>query len=291
MTSKPAVAPLLTPARQQSDLAGQFSSFIMMVRKEFTVMTRYPVEFVASFGQIFFIVAIFTLAGLTFNPAGMTSGGGSTGTLTIYGFVIFLFLSDTLWNIGFRVRQEQVQGTLEQLYLSPANKFLSILSRVTTILIWTSLLSVTGVFFMTTLIGQVTVHNPLLGIYVLLIALLGMFGVGFAFAAVTLRLKETANTLINLIQFAFMILTANFFPFSALPEPALFVSRLIPISYAVDAFRSALMGFPPGYPELAPFEVELVIITIFGIVMPVIGFYLYRAAENYARRRGSLSEY
>ena len=72
----------------------------------------------------------------------------------------------------------------------------------------------------------------------------GTFGIGFAFAALTLRIKESAQTLANLLQFAFLILCANFFPFSALPPFMLTFSRLLPLAYSVDAFRSALMGFP-----------------------------------------------
>ncbi len=52
-----------------------------------------------------------------------------------------------------------------------------------------------------------------------------------------------------------------------------------------------MLGYPPGFPELAPFEVELVIIIVFGLLMPWLGFWLYRREEDRARRNGSLSEY
>ncbi len=54
-----------------------------------------------------------------------------------------------------------------------------------------------------------------------------------------------------------MILCGMFFPFRALPEMVLWGSRVLPLSYAVDAFRSTLMGYPVGFPELAPIEVEV----------------------------------
>ena len=44
-------------------------------------------------------------------------------------------------------------------------------------------------------------------------------------------------------------------------------------------------------PELAPFPVEVTIVTVFGVLMPVIGYALYRRAEVQARRQGSLSAY
>jgi len=261
-----------------------------MVRKEFTVMTRYPVEFVATFGQIFAIVAIFTLAGLTFSSPS-EEGNSSAAGVVIYGFLLFLFLSDTLWSIGYNLRNEQKQGTLEQLYLSPASKFSALMSRVCTTLFWTGLLSVAGTWLMATLLGELPFANPGLGAYLLAMSLSGTFGIGFAFAGVTLWIKEAGQTAANILQFGFLVLCAVFFPFSALPAGLRAVSRAIPLSYAVDGFRSTLMGLPPGFPELAPIGTEIVITTLFGLFMPLLGYLVYRRAEAGARRSGSLSEY
>jgi ABC-2 type transport system permease protein len=281
------------PVTQRDDLGEYASTFWAMTRKELTVMARYPVEFIASFGRVFLIVAIFVLGGETFNvqQTPVTAGNNSTAGLVVYGFILFMFLGDTLWTVGYAIRHEQVQGTLEQLYLSPASKFASLVSRVTNTLIWTGLLCLAGGALMAAMIGRLPVQNPLQGLYVLALSLAGTFGIGFAFAALTLRIKESAQTLANLLQFIFLILCANFFPFSALPPFLYNLARFIPMAYSVDAFRSALMGFPPGYPELAPFPVEVAIITVFGILMPFVGYALYRRAEVQARRQGSLSAY
>lgn len=265
------------------------NTFLAMVKKELIVMTRYPVNFIASFAQVFFIVAIFTFAGLMFSGDGTSSM--KTSGMVAYGFVLFIFLSDTLWTIGYNVRREQIEGTLEQLYLSPASKFGSLVSRVANLLVWTSLLSLVAVLVMSTMLGGLPFENPLVAIFILAMSLSGTFGIGFAFAALTLLIKETASTLVNFLQFTLLILCAMFFPFSTLPPFILAMSKLIPLSYAVDAFRSTLMGYPPGFPELAPINTELIIVTIFGNAMPIIGYLLYRAAENTARKKGSLAEY
>jgi len=272
--------------------AAWFSTLIAMSRKELTIMARYPVEFVASFGQVFLIVIVLTLAGLMFSPEGARSAGDSDAAgIVAYGFILFIFLSDTLWTIGYNVRREQKQGTLEQLYLSPASKAASLISRVTVTLFWTGLLSIGSAALMSAMIGRLPFHNLPLGVLILILALSGTFGVGFAFAALTLRVREAGQTLANLFQFAFMTLCAPFFPFSALPGWMQPVSRLIPLSYSVDLFRSTLMGYPAGFPELAPSEVELVIVMAFGLLMPALGLWLYRRQEDRARRTGSLSEY
>lgn len=245
------------------------------------------------FGQVFLIVTVLTLAGLMFSRDGArpSEGVSPIAGLVVYGFVLFMFLSDTLWAIGYNVRRDQKQGVLEQLYLSPASKFANLLSRVTVSLIWTGLLCVTSAWVMSMMIGQLPFYNLPLGVFLLLMGLSGTFGTGFAFAAVTLKIREAAQTLANFLQFAFMLLCAPFFPFAGLPDWMQNVSRLLPTSYIVDAFRSTLMGYPKGFPELAPIEVEIVIVTAFGILMPLVGYWLYRRQEDIARADGSLSEY
>jgi len=268
------------------------SALAAMTHKELLIMLRYPVELVASFGQVFLIVIVLTLAGLIFAKGGVQAKD-STGTagLVTYGFILFMFVSDTLWTIGYNVRREQKQGTLEQLYLSPASKFASLLSRVVVTITWTGALCIGSAIVMSLLIGRLPFNNLPLGAYILIMSLFGTFGVGFAFAALTLRVRESGQTLANAFQFAFMVLCAPFFPFSGLPDWLRAVSKLIPLSYCVDAFRSTLMGYPDGFPELAPLGVELMIVTAFGLLMPLLGYWLYRREENRARTMGSLSEY
>lgn len=268
-----------------------------MVRKELILIARYPVNFIASFGQVFLIVAIFTLGSKTFvtnissQAEELQGASRNPAGVVIYGFILFMFLSDTMWTIGYNIRHEQVQGTLEQLYLSPASKFASLISRVANTLIWTGLLTLAASALMVAMIGRLPFENPLLGIYLLIMNLMGTFGLGFAFAALTLRIRETAQTMANLLQFVFLVLCAMFFPFSALPEFLRLVARVIPMAYGVDAFRATMMGYPQGFPELAPIEVEIVIVTVFGLLMPILGYYLYRLAEDHARRSGSLSAF
>lgn len=289
--------PALAPSKPQpvllSGLSAWWTVVVAMSQKELTIMLRYPVEFVASFGQVFIIVTVLTLAGLMFSKGGLQNvgNGSQTSGVVVYGFVFFMFVSDTLWSIGYNVRREQKQGTLEQLYLSPASKFASLVSRVTVTLLWTGLLTILSAFLMSIIIGRLPFNNLLLALYLLILGLAGTFGAGFAFAALTLRIREAGQTLANLLQFVFMVFCAPFFPFTALPGWALAIAHYIPFSYAVDAFRSTLMGYPAGYPELAPLPVEIFIVTLFGLLMPFVGYALYQREEDRARRTGSLSEY
>ncbi len=277
--------------RHSVGIRARADAFLALVRARFLIMSRYPVDFVASFGQIFLVVTLFTITTYMFRPGGWAGRGQGEGGIVIYGFLLFMFLSDAMWTLGVSLRWEQYQGTLESLYLTPASKFASLASRVAIVLVWTGLLSLMAALVMQELIGRLPFHNPLLALYLLIMSLCGTFGIGFAFAAFTLLAREAAQLAANVLQFVFLLVCGMFFPFSSLPDQLIWVSRVIPLSYAVDAFRSTLMGYPPGFPELAPIEVEIVIVTLFGVLTPLAGYLLYKAAEKRVRTTGSLAQF
>jgi len=55
-------------------------------------------------------------------------------------------------------------------------------------------------------------------LYLLMMTLSGTFGIGFSFPALTLRIKETAQTVANLLQLGLLMLCANFFPSQHCPH-------------------------------------------------------------------------
>jgi len=81
-------------------------------------------------------------------------------------------------------------------------------------------------------------------------------------------------------------------PTTGSPPPAVVdhVRRWIPVSYGVDAFRSVLIGFPKGYSELLPFEIEMVVVVLFGILSPLLGYLHCVHSEKKARIQGTFSE-
>ncbi|MCD6126775.1 MAG: ABC transporter permease [Methanomicrobia archaeon] len=264
-------------------------SFYAMCKKQLIYMARYPINFITSFAIVFIIILMVILATTLF--IGKEETNYSFNAIAIYGMILFMFLSDTLWTIGYNIRWEQVQGTLEALYLTPASKFASLISRVTISIVWTGLNCIAAVIFVYYVFGALPFKNLIFSTIVLILTLSGTFGFGFCFAAFTLYLKESANLAANVLQFVFMILCAMFFPFSVLPDSVLKISKLIPLSYGVDLFRSSLMGYPEGFPELLPVNQEFLIILLFGIITPALGYLLYRKAEKKVRTDGSLGMY
>ncbi|MEE9507356.1 MAG: ABC transporter permease [Thermoplasmata archaeon] len=233
-----------------------------------------------------------TVAYLTQVDMVLTPQGTKLAGVMMYGFVIFIFLSFILWEVGFSIREEQFRGTLESLYLSPANKFSNLISRVFAIFMWITVIASIALVVVSNIAGGLPLNNIALAFLILFLTVSGILGMAFFIAGLTIRIKESAALLVNFLQFFFMIFCAAFFPFRALPSVVVdYVSRWIPVSYGVDAFRSVLIGFPKGYPELLPFEIEMVVVVLFGILSLLLGYLYYVHSEKKARIQGTLSEY
>ncbi|UCD92393.1 MAG: ABC transporter permease [Methanobacteriota archaeon] len=259
-----------------------------MTKKQVIEFSRYPISFVAEFSQVLLIVGMFMFAAIIFIGEG-GAGLPRIAGIMMYGFVLNMFLIFVLWEIGFSVREEQYRGTLESLYLSPVNKFSNLTSRIFAIVVWTVGMVGIALVVVNYYVGGLPAENVLLALFLLFFSITGILGMGFMAASLILRLKESANLLLNVLQFFFMIFCAMFFPFSALPPEILnTVTRWIPLSYGVDSFRSVLVGQSP---ELMALEWEIVVVVLFGILSPIVGYYLYRRGERKARLKGTLGEY
>ena len=116
--------------------------------------------------------------------------------------------------------------------------------------------------------------------------LAGLVGLGLAMAGLALRFGESIELLANILEFSLLGFCAFFFPFSVLPPALQTVSRLIPLSYAVDAFRSVALGLEQ--PELLPLGAELIIIMAIGMLAPLLGYAIYHLNEKKARQQGML---
>ncbi len=264
--------------------------FLAMVRAQVIILARYPVNLAAGLLVSFGGVLALSLAMRMFAPAGSQAGSELAGVM-FYGYLLYAFLSAALWRIGYSVRQEQVQGTFEGLYLTPAGKFGGLVARAVPLFALTGVGTLLALAAANLVVGRLPLANARLAAFLFTASLSGTLGLGLSFAAYTLAAGESASMTGNLLEFGLLVVCAMFFPFRVLPPPVLLLSRLIPLSYCVDAFRSALLGFPRGYPELAPIQIEVAIVTAYAVVTPILGYMLFRAIVRRLRETGKLGQY
>src|SRR5690625_4152419 len=100
------------------------------MRKEWTVLIRYPTWIVGLLvWPIMFPASYVFLADALSGPTGQAAAafGARAGTQDYVGYIIFgttlwMLLNTVLWTLGSHLRQEQVRGTLEATWTTPASR-------------------------------------------------------------------------------------------------------------------------------------------------------------------------
>ena len=288
---------MIFPRRARPRCSRRVQGILALARVQALLVTRYPVNFAASllgsFGGVLALawaLQMFAPAGGATAPLGANAVGTTASAILFYGYLLFIFLSDSFWRIGHSIREEQLQGTIQSLYVTPAPRFAILAVRALPLLAITALGGTLACLAANLLFGRLPAENLALAGLIFACAVVGTAGLGCIFACYILLAGESSSAAGNFLEFTLLFVCAMFFPFQALPAPVLWISRLVPLSYCVDAFRSALLGFPAGFPELAPFEVELAVAVGYAVLMPLLSYLLFRWTMDRMRKSGKLGQ-
>jgi len=260
------------------------------------ISLRYPVQFVADFIEISLWIAAFTIAAFLFSSPSSSTSGISPTQFALWGFIIFIVISDVIWSMSTGLRYEQIVGVLEQNFLAPIKEYYYPLARLFRLFIRDLPLFFFIPFVFWLAVGEVVMKNILLAFYILIISTIGSIGFGFFYAGVILKSKR-ASIISNMLQFFIMIFGATFYPFSSLPKNILIISMIIPFSYYIDAFRITILGIEPelikvslnlGMVKITSYQLEIIIIHIITIIFLVIGMKFFESHLKQAKKEGTL---
>ena len=211
-----------------------------------------------------------------------TLGSTSTFSFFYWGFVFLIVFSTSIWGIGQYIRTEQLQGTLEQLFLAPVSRVTIIFGRFARTF-FTDLAIIGYTALLIGLLGRqpIFIINPLMFALVFAFLELAVLGFGLIFAGITFRIKSF-NILANLTQFLVIGLCGVFFPLTILPTPVRLVSLGIPFTYFADLLRYAAAG---SSTILSP-VIELPFAFGLAIVTFLVGLAFFKVTEKSAQQRG-----
>ena len=256
-------------------------------RKDVRVYLRYPSLILSEFITLpawFVLFAVGVAANFVPKGSATSNIGGATSTFTFFywGFVFLIIFSTSIWGIGQYIRTEQLQGTIEQLFLAPISRLNIIFGRFAR----TFFTDLAIIGYTALLIGglghqQISIINPLMFLAVFPILYLGVLGFGLIFAAAAFRIKSF-NILSNLTQFLVIGLCGVFFPLTVLPVPVRLVSLAIPFTYFADLLRYAASG---SITLLDP-ALEMLVALGLSLGLFVIGLFLFKLTEKYAQTKG-----
>ncbi|MFX0121692.1 MAG: ABC transporter permease [Candidatus Hodarchaeota archaeon] len=278
--------------------------WLKMSKKEILIQFRYPIAFLMNFIQIIIIILFFTFSAKAFLPTdskvGLTTA--FTGTSIFFGFIIYYFIITGIYNVGNSLRNEQITGTLETIFLSPSSTLANMFSRMTYTIILNIIFIPFTYLIVTFAVGdiQIDLTNLSLWIYIFF-TLISTLGLSFTLAGLALKLKEAMQPLLGLLEFTFMIFSGVFFPISLL-GPAVILSLLFPISYGIDLVKSTISGNTIteiamvfnqslGVDPLLFVNIQILFVIFLGITFPIIGLWIFHYTVTQAKKTGNLAQF
>ena len=135
---------------------------------------------------------------------------------------------------------EKRVGALERLIMAPVSLLTILVGKVLGGAVFG--LVIAGVMTLISLLFlNAVVTYPILFIAVLILTVLAHSALG-ALVAVSVKEVFEAQTLSNYFRFPMVFLCGVFLPVEVMPIPIQVIAHLLPLTYAVDAFRQVLIG-------------------------------------------------
>lgn len=276
----------------QPSWLSQLRALRAIASKDWRQFWRYPLNAVSSLiHPIIWMTPVYFM-GLAFSVDGEAHGfAGYSGTTDYMSFVILgtalsNFIMAVFWGMGYAMKNDMDAGVLESNWLCPVPRPLLLAGRTIASLIITSLTSLAMLLIAGLLFGFHPTGDVLAAFLTVLPMLIGLYGFGFAFAALIMIVRE-ANMMVDISSFLVQIFSGTNFPVNALPRWLLPISLALPLTYGFDATRGWLLGTR----TILPLEYEIVLLVVFMFVMIFLGLHAFKALERRVRVLGTLGQH
>jgi ABC-2 type transport system permease protein len=261
-------------------------------RRDLLVTWSYKLQFFTDWINLIGQVVVFYFVSDLVNPSAVPSFGGQQASYLQFvtiGIAVTSFLQVSLARVTAAIRNEQLQGTLETLLLTPTAPATFQLGSAMYEIAYVPIRVVLFLGFAAVVFG---VHYTVAGlpeaVAVLMVFVPFVWGLGVISAAATLTYRR-GTSFVGAGASALTITSGAYFPTSAFASfPILAaLAKLNPITLALNAIRDALLGGAGWGPTL---KAIAVLLPIAGITLAA-GVWAFRAALRREQRRGTLGLY
>ena len=276
----------------QPTLSSHLRALSALIRKDWKQYWRYPLNAVSSVFQPLIWIAPIYFMGLAFSVNGKAIGfsqySGTTDFMSfiLLGTVLENFINAVFWGMGYALKNDMDSGVMESNWLTPIPRLLILVGHSVTNLLVTMITSAGMLLFGGLLFGFHASGDVFRAFIPIIPMMLGLYGFGFAFAAVVMLLRE-ANALVDMSSFLVQIFSGSNFPVNALPKFLLPSALALPLTYGLDAIRHYLIKTQ----TIVSIQLELLLLVIFMFVMLWIGITTFRSLEKRVRTLGTLGQH
>jgi ABC-2 type transport system permease protein len=259
-------------------------------KRDAVIAMSYRISFTVQFAAALIILGGFYFAGTTIgaeNIPALKPYGGSLVAFLLVGFGMLDWMNVSLTSFATQIREAQMMGTLEATLMSPV--------RLPVILVYSSLWNfffstmkfllylIFGGFLYGVKLGNANFFSASV---VFTLSLICFMGLGIWWATTVLVVKRGDSIMAMLTLFVALV-SGAMFPTSVLPGWLQSVAQILPLTYALDGMRYAILQ-GRGVGDLGSILTPL---GVMGVLLLISGFYAFNTAVDAAKRSGSLTHY
>ena len=276
----------------QPNVRTQLRALFVIARKDWKVFWRYPLNAVSNiFQPIIWITPVYFM-GKAFSTNGQAlgfqaySGTGDYMSFILLGTILSNFILTVFWGMGYALKNDMDAGVLESNWLTPVSRLLILVGRTLTSLLTTAITSLVMLVIAALLFGFHPTGNTLAAFLTAIPMLIGLYGFGFAFAALVLLMRE-ANTLVDVSSFLVQGFSGTNFPVQSLPTWLIPIALALPLTYGMDAVRGWILKTN----TILPLRVEIALLIVFMFFMLWLGSWIFYRVERQVRTLGTLGQH
>lgn len=266
----------------QPALLAVWASFL----RQWQEVGRAKVRWLAVLVNVATLLLPLLLAQLAFGSEGFAASGGGEHVVAFVavGWLMLHVAQSAATGTQGYLRFGNESGVLPHLWTTRVARWIPI-AGVTLYELVTMLIFALAILVVVLLIaGGFPAVSPL-SIPVILLSLIGFSGMGLAWGALGLVVRQWQVT--RLIDGTAFLLAGAAFPIGVLPAEIRWLSYGLPHTYALDAIRHTLLGTP----TLIPIWAELLILSLTAVVGGVGGVAVFNRLDRYATRHGLVGLY
>ena len=278
-----------------ASLLGDLGAFGAAARKEWRLMRRYPTLLLTWLFWPVVLPLSYVLQGQAYSggtAAASQAFAARTGTFDVAGFLFlgwgaYMWISHVLWGPGTALRTEQIRGSLEAVFVTPASRLVIVFGPAVIEVLWALwMFGVVGIALWLIFGVPFTLLSILRALVIILLAVPALYGLGALFAAVVLRFGEV-SALVQAVRGVFTVFCGMTFPIIILPEWARTIALSLPPTYLIGDLREVLLKGA----SLAALVPDLAVLLSGGLLLCALAIVAFRRTERYARQGGTLAQY
>lgn len=198
----------------------------------------------------------------------------SSRAIFIVSYALWYFSLAIITEPGWVILSESTRGTIEQWWLSPYPFWIILFSKIIAGNVVNSLRTILLVILIL-ITTKSSVELGMNSLFILLISLLGMYGVGFVLAGISLIYKRVQD-IIPILQYLLLAIIS-------LPPNDNFLVNLIPIYSSSNLLKQSIIGTTILYGDYLSFLIVSILVFCIGVLFFII-------CEINVRKKGTLSK-